>query len=171
MPASVENMSGGLSVYRLATSVDLSDVSVYRRSGGLAPTFAKKPSIQQAPDGSRLTFECRVVAEPRPTLSWYCGGVQVQDSARHKMTVLKDGNAYTATLEISDVTAQDAGKYKVTAQNELGESSAAISLNFDGQCGQAGSRDCWICECVFVFAHRSGELVIFFSGRWEWITA
>ena len=50
-----------------------------------------------------------------------------------QMAVLKDGNAYTATLDIRDVTMEDAGKYKVTAKNELGESSATISLNFDGE--------------------------------------
>ena len=68
---------------------------------------------------------------------------------RAQMAVLKDGNAYTATLEIRDVTAQDAGKYKVTAQNELGESSAAISLNFDGQWAEvAGQRQ--LVDCVNV---------------------
>lgn len=32
-----------------------------------------------------------------------------------------------------NVTVEDAGKYKVTAKNELGESSASISLNFDSE--------------------------------------
>jgi hypothetical protein len=31
------------------------------------------------------------------------------------------------------VTVEDAGKYKVTAKNELGESNATISLNFDSK--------------------------------------
>ena len=59
--------------------------------------------------------------------------VTVSVSVPSQMAVEKDGNAYTATLEIRDVTMEDAGKYKVTAKNELGESSAAISLNFDGE--------------------------------------
>lgn len=29
------------------------------------------------------------------------------------------------------MTVEDAGKYKVTARNDLGESNATISLNFD----------------------------------------
>ena len=31
------------------------------------------------------------------------------------------------------VTVEDAGKYKVTARNDLGESNATISLNFDSK--------------------------------------
>lgn len=38
-----------------------------------------------------------------------------------------------AVLEISNVAAEDAGKYKVTAKNELGESNATINLNFDSK--------------------------------------
>jgi len=45
----------------------------------------------------------------------------------------KDGHSYLATLEIRNVTVEDAGKYKVTAKNELGESNATISLNFDSK--------------------------------------
>lgn len=49
------------------------------------------------------------------------------------MTVNKDGKSYHASLEISNVTVEDAGKYRVTAKNELGESNATISLNFDSK--------------------------------------
>ena len=49
------------------------------------------------------------------------------------MIVEKDGNAYFAMLEILHVTVEDAGKYRVTAKNELGESNATISLNFDSE--------------------------------------
>jgi hypothetical protein len=36
-------------------------------------------------------------------------------------------------MEITDVTLDDAGKYKVIAKNDLGECSASISLNFDSE--------------------------------------
>lgn len=57
------------------------------------------------------------------------------------MLVDKDGNSYHVTLQIDDVTIEDAGKYKVTAHNELGESNATISLNFDSEseCSLLGS--------------------------------
>lgn len=50
-----------------------------------------------------------------------------------QLTVDKDGHSYFASLEIKNVTVEDAGKYKVTAKNELGESNATISLNFDSK--------------------------------------
>lgn len=40
-------------------------------------------------------------------------------------------NLYFACLEIDDVSADDAGKYRVNAKNSLGESNATINLNFD----------------------------------------
>ncbi len=42
-------------------------------------------------------------------------------------------NVYFACLEIDDVTMEDAGQYKLHAQNSFGESNATITLNFDSQ--------------------------------------
>lgn len=50
-----------------------------------------------------------------------------------QLIVEKDGGVYVAALEIKNVAVEDAGKYKVTAKNELGESNATISLNFDSK--------------------------------------
>ncbi|KAM7286911.1 twitchin [Ixodes scapularis] len=102
-----------------------------RQIDGIAPTFAKKPTIRQEDDGERLLFECRILADPQPTVNWYHNGVPVVGKGRFQMMVDKDGNSYHVTLQIDDVTIEDAGKYKVTAHNELGESNATISLNFD----------------------------------------
>ena len=50
--------------------------------------------------------------------------------------VTKEENEYTidCQLFLKNVTVEDAGKYKVTARNDLGESNATISLNFDSKC-------------------------------------
>lgn len=45
----------------------------------------------------------------------------------------KDQKYYFITLALTNVTVEDAGKYKITAKNELGESNATISLNFDSE--------------------------------------
>lgn len=50
-----------------------------------------------------------------------------------QLSVQKDGQQFFAVLEIKNVTVEDAGKYKVTAKNELGESNATITLNFDSK--------------------------------------
>ncbi len=43
------------------------------------------------------------------------------------------GQTYKSVFKITDVNVTDAGKYRVVAKNELGESNASISLNFDGK--------------------------------------
>lgn len=59
--------------------------------------------------------------------------ISLLPNLKFQLTVDKDGHSYFATLEIKNVTVEDAGKYKVTAKNELGESNATISLNFDSK--------------------------------------
>ena len=56
--------------------------------------------------------------------------------------VTKEENEYTidCQLFLKNVTVEDAGKYKVTARNDLGESNATISLNFDSKCIRWSSR-------------------------------
>uniref|UniRef100_T1IZ97 Ig-like domain-containing protein n=1 Tax=Strigamia maritima TaxID=126957 RepID=T1IZ97_STRMM len=103
-----------------------------RQIDGLAPTFQQKPAIKQEDDGKRLLFECRILADPKPTLSWFHNGNLVTPTGRFKSTITAEGkNVYFSVLEVGKVTVEDAGKYKVTAKNELGESNATISLNFD----------------------------------------
>merc|ERR1712079_861969 len=99
---------------------------------GTAPTFSKKPTIRQEDSGNTLVFHCAIVADPLPQITWYHNGVKVQDTAKYQV-VTKQENQYTfdCSLIMRDVTVEDAGKYKVTARNDLGESNATISLNFD----------------------------------------
>lgn len=152
---------------------------LHRQIDGVAPTFAKKPAIRQEDDGKRLLFECKIKADPKPSVVWSHNAVEVKESKRHKVnsplivrilhawlkntmeimpnvciniimilillcaylkslhkqqTIDKqEGQSYFASLEINNVTVEDAGKYKVTAKNELGESNATISLNFDSE--------------------------------------
>lgn len=60
---------------------------LHRQIDGLAPTFAKKPVIKQEDGGKHIKFECRVLADPKPTITWYRDGVKVQESARCKVSV------------------------------------------------------------------------------------
>uniref|UniRef100_A0ABK8F4T1 Twitchin n=1 Tax=Anopheles gambiae TaxID=7165 RepID=A0ABK8F4T1_ANOGA len=104
-----------------------------RQIDGVAPTFIKKPSIKQENDGKRLIFECEIKADPKPQIRWSHNSKVIDNTPRHKFKVQNDGTLYRATLEVDNVTFEDSGKYKVTAKNELGESSATISLNFDSE--------------------------------------
>ena len=54
-------------------------------------------------------------------------------------------NVYFACLEIDEVSTDDAGKYKVQAKNNLGESNATITLNFDSM------------FCFFLISFKKGN--------------
>ena len=104
-----------------------------RQIDGTAPTFAQKPVIIQEGGGKNIKFQCRILADPKPAVIWYRDGNKVQESSRCKVTIEKEGAAFVLTLALTGVTVEDAGKYKVTAKNELGESNANIRLNFDSE--------------------------------------
>ncbi|KFM79606.1 Twitchin, partial [Stegodyphus mimosarum] len=96
-----------------------------------APVFKKKPAIRQEEDGDRLLFECIIEANPTPTISWFRDEKPVAAQGRFKIKCDRKGDDYHCALVIDDVEEEDGGKYKVTATNNLGESSATINLNFD----------------------------------------
>ena len=99
---------------------------------GLAPVFIQKPIIKQENDGTRLIFECKISAEPKPDIFWSRDDVAVENSGRFLIYCdALPNNSYLACLEIDDVNTSDGGKYKVTAKNSLGESNANITLNLD----------------------------------------
>ena len=57
---------------------------------GMAPTFVAKPTIRQDADGTTLIFHCSIMADPRPSISWFRNGVKVQDN--EKFQVRDDGS-------------------------------------------------------------------------------
>ena len=52
----------------------------------MAPTFATKPTIRQDEDGSTLVFHCAIMADPKPTITWYHNGVKVHDSDKFQVS-------------------------------------------------------------------------------------
>ena len=100
----------------------------------VAPRFTQKPALRQEDGGQRLVFQCVLEASPKPDISWFRGTTSLSSSDRLRMRVdSAGGSAYNVIMEILGVTQADAGTYKVTAKNRLGEVSASINLNFSGQ--------------------------------------
>merc|ERR1711963_1230081 len=120
----------------VAASINLNfspvDAPQFPQVDGTAPTFVTKPTIRQDTDATTLVFHCSIYADPKPVVSWFHNGDKVQDNNKFQV-VTKELDQYTVdcTLLLKNVTVEDAGKYKVTARNDLGESNATISLNFD----------------------------------------
>jgi hypothetical protein len=97
----------------------------------LAPSFTQKPTLRQEDDGNRLVFECQLVANPLPAITWFRGETQLAENDRTTMkTTELTPSKYLVVLELDDVIETDAGSYKVSARNKFGEVAASINLNF-----------------------------------------
>ncbi|XP_072021853.1 twitchin-like isoform X7 [Amphiura filiformis] len=94
------------------------------------PTFIKKPSLNQSDDGRILTFSCQIAGEPRPNFKWILGDKEIKSGGRYRSNVKKAASGYQVTLDIEDVNADDAGSYKIVADNKFGNTSATIALKF-----------------------------------------
>ena len=100
-----------------------------------APKFTQKPSLKQ--EGSAIVFHCEIEAAPEPSVTWFKGATQLQDTDRLKASVTKVNtgvNRYSLKLVVDNVSPEDSGTYKVEAKNKLGQMSANINLNLQGQC-------------------------------------
>ncbi|CAD7001752.1 unnamed protein product [Ceratitis capitata] len=99
---------------------------------GIKPTFTERPVIRQSEDGGNVTFECRCVGDPKPTVTWYHGQEEIKEGGRYIMSLSLDQKLYyMARLEISSVMSSDQGEYRARATNQHGEGLATINLSFE----------------------------------------
>lgn len=94
------------------------------------PKFLAKPAIKQVTGG--VLFEVKVESDSAPEVTWYKGETVVKHGGRFNISTKADGNQYTLLLEISQISADDGGTYKVTAKNAHGMSNANLNLNLAG---------------------------------------
>lgn len=103
-----------------------------------APHFERAPGLINKPDGSVL-FECILVGNPQPEVTWFFKGQQLTNDDRHKMLVKKAVGKYTVTMTIKvsltttktlidryssysqNPQQSDQGIYKIVAKNKKGE--------------------------------------------------
>lgn len=77
-------------------------------------------------------MECKVRANPKPTIIWYREGKQVTESSKNKMTFEKvEEDVYLIKLELKDPGTEDSGLYKCNIKNTLGELNANLTLNIE----------------------------------------
>ncbi len=101
--------------------------------GGVKPTFTERPIIRQGEDTeNKIIFECRLVGDPRPEITWYHNDKQIVETERHKYFMELDSKLFfLCRLEITNVDARDVGTYKAVARNSSGEGHATINLTFE----------------------------------------
>ena len=101
--------------------------------GGVKPTFTERPVIRQSEEeANKIIFECRLVGEPRPEITWFHNDKQIVETERFKYSMELDATLYyLCRLEILNVDARDMGCYKAVARNASGEGHATINLTFE----------------------------------------
>jgi hypothetical protein len=99
---------------------------------GDGPTFVEKPRITSHQGGKLVIMECKVRANPKPTIVWYREGKQVTESSKIKISFEKvEEDVYYIKLELKDPGTEDSGLYKCNIKNTLGELNANLTLNIE----------------------------------------
>jgi len=65
---------------------DLSDTSI-SATGDVPPKFTQLLKDIEGTEGELVRFECRVIGQPTPTIKWYCGRNQVENSPDFQVTI------------------------------------------------------------------------------------
>ena len=95
----------GVSAPRISYDEDLEDLVTLKR-------------------GANLLIEVQISGNPRPKVTWYHGDKKVEESARVTMEV-EEGWSY---IKVKGTKAEDAGIYKVTAENAAGFDKANFKV-------------------------------------------
>lgn len=67
---------------------------------GDGPTFVDKPRIVSEQNGKLVIMDCRVKADPKPTIVWTRDGKEVKESSKITMKVEAKGDVYYIRLEL-----------------------------------------------------------------------
>ena len=78
----------------------------------MAPTFASKPTIRQDEDGSTLVFHCAIMAEPKPTITWFHNGVKVHDSDKFQASRTTNSSHSLTIQQWSSLVGGNEGSYR-----------------------------------------------------------
>lgn len=92
------------------------------------PKFYAIPHNRIAEEGETVRFQCSISGHPDPWVTWDKDGVSVVPTARISIVEKDD----LRILEISEVTLEDAGLYRVTLENNVGKIEATARLDVIG---------------------------------------
>ena len=92
------------------------------------------PSAIREHEGGITVFDCIVLAEPEPDVTFEFGGVTITSGDRHTITSYPGSEYYTVmyTLEIVDLMTSDAGEYVCVASNTHGSAINESTLEVLG---------------------------------------
>jgi len=95
-----------------------------------APEFIQRlPATETVEEGTSVTFACKVVGFPKPTITWYKDDDDITEDSRAKM---ETGDSGVHSIYIKDVSKCDGGTYKIRASNLEGSSSSSLYITVKG---------------------------------------
>ncbi|XP_033210455.1 titin homolog isoform X2 [Belonocnema kinseyi] len=98
--------------------------SMRKRPKVTPPKFYTVPHNRVAEEGETVRFQCAITGHPMPWVVWDKDGTAVTPTARISIKEKDD----LRVLEITEVTSEDVGLYRVTLENDVGRTEATARL-------------------------------------------
>ena len=90
---------------------------------------SKYQGIQQIKGGTRMTLNANMSGVPQPNARWFHNGNEVRPGDN----VTIDTGKSHSTLNVVKTTKDNAGSYKVIAENSVGADSAEFTVDVKGE--------------------------------------
>uniref|UniRef100_A0AC35UDD4 Peroxidasin n=1 Tax=Rhabditophanes sp. KR3021 TaxID=114890 RepID=A0AC35UDD4_9BILA len=104
----------------ISTSADLKLIA------STPPVIFESPQSQRVKPSERVVFRCKARGEPKPFISWFFEGSEIQNLAGHFQTTNED-----TELIITHATRQDQGTYTCMGGNAVGSMTTDAFLTVD----------------------------------------
>ncbi|XP_041944622.1 immunoglobulin-like and fibronectin type III domain-containing protein 1 isoform X1 [Alosa sapidissima] len=91
------------------------------------PDFTRKPIALTIQEGKLAIFKAIVTGDPEPTVTWARNNGEVTDKEKYQSKF--DPNSHEHTLEMPNVSSDQADTYKCYAKNEFGKAIVTVMLN------------------------------------------
>ncbi|XP_072046919.1 titin-like [Amphiura filiformis] len=125
----LSDAESGDGVHTPASRKSLSRESTVEEPEGIKPAFMAIPKGKRVEESHPIhTFEFRLIAAPRPTISWFKDDSPLEESERFHMSMIADVHLYIVELDIEDIQPEDEGTYRIEAKNKEGQAVASVTL-------------------------------------------
>jgi Immunoglobulin I-set domain len=101
----------------------------------LSSVFCRRAQIVE--EGATVRFQCAIAGHPTPWVTWDKDGLILTPTRR--LTIKEKDDL--RVVEISDVTLEDAGLYRVTLENDVGRVEASARLDVIGECASQNTNN------------------------------
>ncbi|XP_048056894.1 immunoglobulin-like and fibronectin type III domain-containing protein 1 [Megalobrama amblycephala] len=91
------------------------------------PDFIRKPIALTIQEGKLAIFKAIVVGDPTPTVTWARNNGDISDPKKYQTKF--DPNSREHTIEMPNVSPEQADTYKCFATNEFGKATVTVILN------------------------------------------